>query len=230
MARTTKKIIGIPGQSAARPTPYRSLPEQFWTDAAKILGKMLSPDFRKKIDRATEIYTFEMDNSVSALTIANACARLVKAMDQFRHAYDSALTDPETGAHIKKMVTDDLARGVIERPNWFDEQWWGQFEGVRERVLDEKEECTESPDNKPWNDWVRRLASILRMEGFAVTTRNYESRDDQRTPTQFVEFVTRLQAELSESYAQHEPTRAGHPYFAIDKAIQRALRLKRPTG
>jgi hypothetical protein len=92
-------------------------------------------------------------------------------------------------------------------------------------VLDEKEECTDSPDNKPWNDWVRRLASILRNEDFAITTRNYESRADRRLPTPFVKFVTALQAELPESYALHEPTRAGHPYFAIDKAIQRALRL-----
>jgi hypothetical protein len=225
MARTTKSILGIPGQDIANETPYIPLSSEFWTEVAKIFGKMPSADCRTKIDRETEFYIWNVDHSVPALLIAKACSKLVKAMDQFRQAYDLTLADPETGAHIKKMVTEDAARGYTTRPNWLDDQWWNQFEEVRERLLDEKQECADSPDNKPWDDWVRRLASLLRKEDFEVKTRNYESREDRRPPTPFVEFVTVLQAtKLPPAYEEHEPKRAGHKYFAIDKALQRALR------
>jgi hypothetical protein len=204
--------------------------ESFWTEAQQILGIMLSADCRLQVEEATKWYIFDIDHSLSASKTAKACSKLVKAMDQFRRAYQSTLDDPKTGAHIKKMVTDESARGATDWPNWLDDQWWRHFDGVRERLLDEKKECEkieflDSPKNKPWIKWVRCLADILRKEGFAVKVFGFESRNDRRREAApFVKFVTKLQAQLPERYAQHEPTRAGHPYFAINKAIQRALR------
>jgi hypothetical protein len=212
------------------------MPESFWTEAQQILGIMLSADCRLQVEEATKWYTFDIDHSLSASKTAKACSKLVKAMDQFRRAYQSVLDDPKTGAHIKKTVTDDSARGATDWPNWLDDQWWRHFDGVRERLLDEKKECEkieflDSPENKPWIKWVRRLADILRKEGFAVTVRSYESRYDRRRPTPFVEFITLLQAQLPpDRYERHEPARAGHKYFAINKAIQRALRDSNQCG
>ena len=150
-------------------------------------------------------------------------------MVQFRQAYDAVIAEPETGAHIYRMITDDDSRGFIEQPNWLDDQWWAQLEGVKERLSDEEEECkqpndTISWDNRPWETWVRRLAKILRMEGLAVNSFNYESRADRRNPTPFVRFVAQLQAELPEWLEQHQPENAAHRWLALSKAIQRTLR------
>src|SRR5262249_7663854 len=154
MARTTRKILGVPGQPISH-SQTNSLPESFWTEAQQFLGNLLSADCRRQIAEATKQYTFEVDHSLSALKIAKTCSKLVKAMDQFRRTYQSTLADPETGAHIKKMVTDQSAKGATEWPNWLDDLWWRHFGGVRRRLLDEKEECErseylDSPENKPW--------------------------------------------------------------------------------
>jgi hypothetical protein len=229
MARKTRTILGIRGQPLPGPSPNDTLPSSFWTKAEQIFGKMLSAECRLRIEQETNYYTFAMAHSVRAASIAKACSRLVKAMVQFRQAYDAAINEPETGAHIYRMITDDDSRGLIEQPNWLDDQWWAQFEGVKERLSDEEEECgqpndTVSWDNRPWETWVRRLAESLRTEGFAANAFNYESRTDPREPTPFVEFVAHLQAELPEWLEQHQPEKPAHPRLALSKAIQRTLR------
>jgi hypothetical protein len=70
------------------------------------------------------------------------------------------------------------------------------------------------------------VASILRNEGFTPTAFSYESRRDRRKPTAFVLFIAQLQAEIPEWLGQHEPEHAGHQWFSISKAIQRALHSK----
>jgi hypothetical protein len=230
MARKTRTILGTRGQlPLPGPRPNDTLPSSFWTEAERIFGKMLSPESRLQIERETNHYTFAMEHSLSAASIAKACSRLVKAMVQFRQAFNAVINEPETGAHIRQMITDDSSRGVIEQPNWLDDQWWAQFEGVKERLSDEEEECKQpndrvSWDNRPWETWVRRLAEALKMEGFAVNVLNYESRADRRKPTPFVQFVAQLQAELPEWLEQHQPENAAHRWLALNKAIQRALR------
>lgn len=228
MARSTRKILGIPAKPVPGLGANSFASTSFWTEAKVILGRILSKRCRLEIEEATNLYMFEVDHGVSAAKIAKNCGKLVKAMDQFRQTFQSTLRDPEIGLHIEKMITDDSANGATDQPNWLDDRWWSQFDGVRQRLLDEKEECGRSehldlPENKPWTKWVRHLASVLSEDSFAVTVFSYESRNDRRPPTPFVKLVTLLQAQLPERFAQHEPTRVGHPYFAINKAIQRAL-------
>lgn len=228
MARTTRTILGNRGQPLPGPRPNDTLPSSFWTEVELIFGKMPSAECRRQIEQETNHYTFFMEQSLPAASIAKACSRLVKAMMQFRQAYDAVIAEPETGAHIYRMITDDGSRGVIEQPNWLDDQWWAQFEGVKKRLSDEEEECKQpndkvSWDNRPWEMWVGRLAEILRTEGFSVSTFNFASRADRREPTPFVRFMAHLQAKLPEWFEQHQPENAAHRWLALSKAIQRAL-------
>lgn len=164
MARSTRKILGIPSKPVPDLRSKSPVSTSFWTDAKGILGKIPSGECRLKIEEATNLHMFEVDHGLSAGKIAKGCHKLVKAMDQFRQAYQSSLADPETGAHIKKMVTDDSAGRAFGWTNWLDDEWWHHFDGVRERLFDEKEECEkseylDSPENKPWIKWGKAPGS-----------------------------------------------------------------------
>jgi hypothetical protein len=141
------------------------------------------------------------------------------------------LADPDAGRHVRSVITSLPPEEFRDAPFWLDDEWWSRLDRAKVRISHELSRCSDAehvtPGN-PWDEWVRRVASVLRDEGLKPTAFSYESRSDRREPTPFVRFIAQMQAEMPEWLAQHEPERAGHRWFSISKAVQRALRS--PNG
>jgi hypothetical protein len=185
-----------------------------------------------QIEFATSRYAIEMEqihNRVDAASVAKSCRGLIKAVGAFRQKYEAILADPETGKHIRSIISTPLPKNICSAPFWLDDEWWTRLDRAKDRISQEQANCTNpehSSGANPWDEWIRRVASVLRDEDFTPTAFSYESRSDRREPTAFVRFIAQLQAELPEWLGQHEPKRAGHKWISISKAVQRALHSK----
>jgi hypothetical protein len=234
MGRAPRKIrFSSKGERLPGPRHVPFLRTFFWTDiATQILGRRLSPKTIVQIELATARYTLEMGlnhNRIDAADLAKKWGRLIKAIEAFRRTYEAILADPETGDHIRRIISMPQPKDICDAPFWLDDQWWSRLDRAKDRISLELANCTDpyhSSSANPWDEWVRQVAVILRNEGFTPKAFSYESRHDRREPTAFVRFIAELQAELPEWLGQHEPKRAGHQWFSISKAVQRALRRK----
>lgn len=202
----------------------------FWTDEVpRILGQSLSAKNIVQIELAIGTYVNKQEriyNEINAASVAKVCRKLIKAIEVFRNDYEKVLADLEAGQHVRNVIMSRPPKGVHVAPSWLDDDWWSRLDRAKDRISYELARCTDpehlSPN--PWDEWVRRVATILRNEGLKPTAFSYKSRNDRREPTPFVRFIAQLQAEMPEWLAQHEPIRAGHRWFSISKAVQRALR------
>jgi hypothetical protein len=152
---------------------------------------------------------------------------LIRAIEVFQRECGTILADPNAGKHLHDILTSRPPKEIYEKPSYLDEEWWGRLDRAKDRISRELRYCTDPQfvsSGNPWDVLVRRVASILRDEGLTPTAFSYESRNDRREPTPFVRFIAEMQAEMPEWLAQHEPERAGHRWFSISKAVQRALR------
>jgi hypothetical protein len=236
MGRAPRKLrFSSKGERLPGPRHQGFLRTYFWTDeATKILGRRLSAKSIVQIELAIGRYVIEMEgihDRLDAASVARSWGKLIKAIEAFRQKYEAVLADPETGKHIRSIITMPRPKDICPVPFWLDDEWWSRLDRAKDRISLELACCTDSEHSSsanPWDEWVvRRVASILRNEGFTPTAFSYESRHDRREPTAFVRFIAKLQAELPEWLGQHEPERAGHQWFSISKAVQRALRSKK---
>jgi hypothetical protein len=230
MGRAPRKLrYSNKGERLPGPRHVTFFRTYFWThEAPETLGQSLSSKNIVQIELAVGRYVVEMEfthNRFNAASVEKACRRLIKAIEAFQQSYEKILANPDAGKHVRDVITSRESKD--DRPFWLDEEWWSRLDGAKDRISRELRYCTDpehvSPGN-PWDEWVRRVATILRDEGLKPTAFSYESRNDRREPTPFVRFIAQMQAEMPEWLAQHEPERAGHRWFSISKAVQRALR------
>jgi hypothetical protein len=237
MGRAPQKLrYSHKGQRLPGPRHVGFFRTHFWThEAPETLGQSLSPKNVVQIELAVGRYVIEMElihNQVNAASVAKTCRRLIKAIEEFQRAYEKILADPDAGRHVRYVITSPPPKEFRDPPIWLDDEWWSRLDRAKDRISHELLRCSdpEHVSENPWDEWVRRVASILRDEGMRPTAFSYASRNHRREPTPFVRFIVQMQAEMPEWLAQHEPERAGHPWFSISKAVQRALRSAHFAG
>lgn len=195
---------------------------KLWADVGKLMGKKIPTETIVEIMSATGRYCTYMElreSELSAATVARTSKALQKSLIGFQSALRAAVTDEIQGPYFDSFITDK-----------FSKEGQGQLDKLRIALSNQIRRCQTKEDvleTNPWDEWVVAVADSLANAGFKPTAFSYESLDDHRPPTPFVRLIALLQADLPEWLGQHEPSRAGHPWFSLSKAVVRVLKKSR---
>jgi hypothetical protein len=193
----------------------------FWTDVGQIFGREIPAECCVEILSATSRYAIEMELREALLDtseVTKVCQKLCTSIDHFVRSCQGVSAKKDLGDHIQWLLSKNLSK-----------DWWRRLEQTKELLSIEVSRGLDpwhTADAKPWETWVRAVANSLEQSSFPVSVFSYESLNDHRPPTPFVQFMAMLQAELPEWLGQHEPNRGGHRWLTLSKAIQRALRSR----
>lgn len=164
------------------------------------------------INAATARYILKEQHyrkAMSASKMKSACRALIEAIDNlcetFRKLDPDVLKTIEHGSSIDLSIEHLIEHG---RP-WLTKQ------------VNQSSVLRKISAEAPWDEWIRNLARIARTIGI---TPSGEGPDRSGKPSDFVKLALRIQSELPEDLALHEPD-PGSPstQSTFARAVRRAL-------
>jgi hypothetical protein len=195
------------GQGRSHP-----LADEVRDDLNRLFTHKISDKAWRWINMATARYILKEHHyrkAINASKMKSACSALIEAIDNLGATFRKL--DPDIVKTIEHQSSLDLLiKHLIEhgRP-WLIYQ------------VNQSSVSIKVSAETPWDQWIRNLARIARVIGI---TPSGEGPDRSGKPSDFVKLALRIQSELPEDFALHEPD-PGSPstQSTFARAIRRAL-------